>query len=307
MTMAPLVAKDKLIVGDCGGEMGVRGWAAALDQATGKVIWKAYSTGPDNEVLIGADFKPFYSQYKGKDLGVSTWPADMWKQGGGTVWGWVSYDPELNLVYYGTSNPGPWNSSMRPGDNMWTAGLFARDADTGQARWFYQTSPHDMSDYDGVNEPVLVDTTWNGRPRKNSRPSRPQRLRLHFGSRNGRGPFRKPVRADHQQHWRRPEIRPTFTTTTLSSRRSTRSSKDVCPAPPGGKDWQPSAFSNATGLLYIPHNNLCMDIEEKDVGYIAGTPFVGAEVRMKAGPGDGHRGEFTGLGHQCWKESLGHQ
>ena len=119
MTMAPLVAKDKLIVGDCGGEMGVRGRAAALDQATGKVIWKAYSTGHDNEVLIGADFKPFYSQYKGKDLGVSTWPADMWKQGG--VWGWVSYDPELNLVYYGTSNPGPWNSSMRPGDNMWTA------------------------------------------------------------------------------------------------------------------------------------------------------------------------------------------
>src|SRR5262249_2051966 len=129
MTMAPLPAKDKVIVGDSGGEMGVRGWAAALDQATGKVVWKANNTAPESDALIGADFKPFYPQYKGKDLGVSTWPSEMWKRGGGTVWGWVSYDPDLNLVYYGVANPGPWNSSMRPGDNLWTAGIFARDLD----------------------------------------------------------------------------------------------------------------------------------------------------------------------------------
>ena len=166
MTMAPLVAKDKLIVGDSGGEMGVRGWAAALDQTTGKVIWNAYSTGPDNEVLIGRDFKPFYSQYKGKDLGVSTWPADMWKQGGGTVWGWVAYDPELNLVYYGTSNPGPWNSSKRPGDNMWTAGLFARRRRHGTGAVVLSNEPSRHVDYDGVNENVCWSIPLERQPRK---------------------------------------------------------------------------------------------------------------------------------------------
>jgi len=292
ITMAPLVAKDKVFVGNSGGEMGVRGWIAALDQATGKVVWKAYSTGPDSEVLIGPEFKPFYSQYKGKDLGVSTWPADMWRQGGGAVWGWSAYDPDLNLIYYGTSNPGPWNSSMRPGDNLWTAGIFARDADTGKARWFYQTSPHDMSDYDGVNETVLIDAEWGGKPRKilvhpdrnghmyvldretgevlSAKPFVPITSSTGVDLKSGRLQYNK----DKQ-----PKVDQVV--------------KDVCPAPPGGKDWQPSSFSSSTGLLYVPHNNLCMDIEEKEVGYIAGTPFVGAEVKMKAGPGDGHRGEFT--------------
>jgi alcohol dehydrogenase (cytochrome c) len=306
MTMAPLVAKDKLIVGDSGGEMGVRGWAAALDQTTGKVIWKAYSTGPDNEVLIGPDFKPFYSQYKGKDLGVSTWPADMWRQGGGTVWGWVSYDPELNLVYYGTSNPGPWNSSMRPGDNMWTAGIFARDADTGQARWFYQTSPHDMSDYDSVNEPVLIDTNWNGRPRKilvhPDRNGYVYVLDRETGEVLSANPF-VPITSSTGVDLKSGRLQ----YNEAKQPKVGQVVKDVCPAPPGGKDWQPSAFSNATGLLYIPHNNLCMDIEEQEVGYIAGTPFVGAEVRMKAGPGDGHRGEFTAwdinAGKKVWSNN----
>ncbi len=160
MTMAPLAAKDKVMVGNPAASLGVRGWIAALDQETGKIAWKAYSTGPDADVLIGSEFKAHYPQYQGKDLGVSSWPSDMWKTGGGTVWGWVSYDPDLNLVYYGTSNPGPWNSSMRPGDNLWTAGIFARDADTGQARWYYQYGPHDVSDYDGVNEAILIDVTW---------------------------------------------------------------------------------------------------------------------------------------------------
>ena len=112
--------------------------------ATGKIAWQAYSTGPDKDVLIGPGFKPFYAQDRGKDLGVTTWPPDAWKIGGGTVWGWISYDPELNLIYYGTGNPGPWNAEQRPGDNKWTCGIFARDADTGEARWFYQMSPHDL-------------------------------------------------------------------------------------------------------------------------------------------------------------------
>lgn len=302
ITMAPLVAKDKVIVGNSGGEMGVRGWAIALDAATGKMVWKAYSTGPDNEVLIGPDYKPFYDKEKGKDLGVATWPADMWQQGGGTVWGWVSYDPELNLIYYGTSNPGPWNSTMRPGDNKWTAGIFARDADTGQARWFYQLSPHDVSDYDGVNENILLDIDWKGQTRKVLvHPDRNGHVYV-IDRTNGEVLSAEQFHAVNSSHGvdlktgqllyneeKRPQTNKKVT--------------DICPAPPGAKDWQPAAFSHRTGLLYLPHNNLCMDLVETEVGYIAGTPYVGADVWMKPGP-DGHRGEFSAwdiaTGKEVW-------
>lgn len=300
ITMAPLVAKDKVIVGNSGGEMGVRGWAIALDAATGKMVWKAYSTGPDNEVLVGPDYKPFYDKEKGKDLGVATWPADMWQQGGGTVWGWVSYDPELNLIYYGTSNPGPWNSTMRPGDNKWTAGIFARDADTGQARWFYQLSPHDVSDYDGVNENILLDIDWNGQTRKVLvHPDRNGHVYV-IDRTNGEVLSAEQFHAVNSSHGvdlktgqllyneeKRPQTNKKVT--------------DICPAPPGAKDWQPAAFSHRTGLLYLPHNNLCMDLVETEVGYIAGTPYVGADVWMKPGPG-GHRGEFSAWDIAAGKE-----
>jgi lanthanide-dependent methanol dehydrogenase len=166
ITMAPLVVKDKVLVGNSGGEFGVRGWLTALDISNGRIIWRAYSTGPDAEVLIGATFKPFYAQDQGKDLGVSSWPPDAWKIGGGTVWGWISYDPELNLIYYGTGNPGPWNPDQRPGDNKWTAGMFARNPDTGAAAWAYQWTPHDLHDYDGINELILLDLPINDQTRK---------------------------------------------------------------------------------------------------------------------------------------------
>ena len=165
MTMAPLVVKGKVLVGNSGGEFGVRGWLTALDAATGKIAWRAYSTGPDADVLIGPDFKPFYAQDQGQDLGVKTWPPEAWRIGGGTVWGWISYDPELDLIYYGTGNPGPWNPDQRPGDNKWTCGIFARDPDTGEARWFYQRIPHDLYDYDGINEQILLDLPVNGQRR----------------------------------------------------------------------------------------------------------------------------------------------
>ena len=108
ITMAALVVKDKVLVGNSGGEFGVRGWLTAVDAHSGKIVWRAYSTGPDKDVLIGPRFKPFYSSDKGQDLGVKTWPPDSWKIGGGTVWGWISYDPDTNLIFCGTSNPGPW-------------------------------------------------------------------------------------------------------------------------------------------------------------------------------------------------------
>jgi PQQ-dependent dehydrogenase (methanol/ethanol family) len=166
ITMAPLVVKDKVLVGNSGGELGVRGWMTAVDANSGTIAWRAYHSGPDRDVLIGPRFKPFYKSDQGQDLGVHSWPGEAWKQGGATAWGWISYDPASNLIYYGTSNPGVWNSEQRPGDNKWSTGLFARDADTGQAVWFYQFSPHDLWDYDGINEQVLVDLPLNGTMRK---------------------------------------------------------------------------------------------------------------------------------------------
>jgi PQQ-dependent dehydrogenase (methanol/ethanol family) len=166
ITMAPLVVKGKVLVGNSGGEFGVRGWLAALDAGSGKLAWKAFNTGPDKDVLIGPDFRPFYAGDKGSDLGVTSWPPQAWKIGGGAAWSWISYDPDLDLIYYGTGNPGPWNAEQRPGANKWTAGLFARDPETGQARWFYQFSPHDLHDYDAINENLLLDMPVNGKTRK---------------------------------------------------------------------------------------------------------------------------------------------
>jgi PQQ-dependent dehydrogenase (methanol/ethanol family) len=293
MTMAPLVVKDKVLVGNSGGEFGVRGWIAALDARSGRIVWQAWSTGPDADVLIGPGFKPYYASDRGKDLGVHSWPGDAWQRGGGTVWGWISFDPELNLVYYGTANPGPWNADQRPGDNKWTAGVFARDADTGEARWFYQYNPHDLFDYDGVNEHVLVDLTFNGRPRK---------VLLH-PDRNGylyvidrvTGEVLSAKPFVHVNTISAVDLatgRPNY----VESRKPVVNKvvRDICPHAAGGKDWQPSAWSPQTQLLYIPHQNMCQDEEAVQANYMAGTPFVGANVRMYPGPG-GHRGVF-----QAW-------
>jgi PQQ-dependent dehydrogenase (methanol/ethanol family) len=290
ITMAPLIAGGKVLVGNSGGEMGVRGWLTALDLGSGRVAWRAYSTGPDKDVLIGPRFKPFYKQDQGTDLGISTWAGEGWKTGGGTVWGWISYDPQLKLVYHGTSNPGPWNAEQRPGDNKWTAGIFARDVDSGEAVWFYQWSPHDLWDYDGVNEQILVDLPIDGRTRKVL--VRPERNGYVYVLDRTTGEV---ISADPYVH-----ITSTLGIDLKTGRPTENPQKkpsqglvvrDVCPASPGGKDWQPSAYSPRTGFVYLPHNNLCMDLEEVEANYIAGTPFVGANVRMYPGPG-GHRGEF---------------
>jgi lanthanide-dependent methanol dehydrogenase len=291
MTMAPLVVKDKVLVGNSGGELGVRGWITALDTVTGRTVWRAYTTGPDSEVLIGPNFKPHYASDRGQDLGTKTWPPEAWKIGGGNVWGWLSYDAELDLVYHGTANPGPWNPAQRPGDNKWTAGIFARRPDSGEAIWFYQWSPHDLHDYDGVNENVLVDLTIDGAPR---------RVLLH-PDRNGY--LYVLDRATGQVLSADPFVSVTtsFGVDLDNGRlrydpakepRVGRPVRHICPASPGAKDWQPSAWSPRTHWLYIPHQNLCQDAVTYQVSYIAGTPYVGADVKMYAGPG-GHRGEFS--------------
>ena len=289
MTMAPLVVKNKVLVGNSGGEMGVRGWITALDAASGKIAWRAYSTGPDVDCLIGPNFKPYYAQDRGSDLGVASWPPDAWKIGGGTVWGWISYDPDLNLIFYGTGNPGPWNPAQRPGDNKWTSGIFARNADTGEALWFYQWSPHDLHDYDGINEQILLDMPVNGQTRKVLvRPERNgyvyvlDRLSGQVLSANpfvhittSKGVDLQTGRLLYNEEKNTEQVGKVI--------------RDICPAAPGAKDWQPASFSPRTGLVYIPHNNLCEDAESVETGYIAGTPYVGMNARMYAGPG-GHRG-----------------
>ncbi|TPI63395.1 PQQ-dependent dehydrogenase, methanol/ethanol family [Mesorhizobium sp. B3-1-3] len=291
ITMAPLVVKGKVLVGNSGGEMGVRGWVKALDAGDGHVVWTAYGTGPDKDVLIGPDFKPHYDMDKGKDLGVTSWPPEAWKIGGGNMWGWISYDPDLNLIFHGTGNPGPWNPDLRPGDNKWTSGIFARDPDTGAAKWFYQWSPHDLHDYDGINEQVLLNMNWQGKPRKVL--VRPERngylyvLDRTTGEVLSAKPY-GPVNSSKGVDLKTGRLieNPDKQTGTGKVVR------DICPTASGLKDWQPSAFSPKTGLLYIPHNNLCMDEEGVEVNYIAGTPYVGMNVRMIPGPG-GNRGAFT--------------
>ena len=291
LTMAPLVAQGRVYVGNSGGEMGVRGWIAALDEDSGKLLWRAYNTGPDSDVKIGPSFRPFYATDRGVNLGVSTWPPDAWKIGGGNVWGWITFDPELNAIYYGSGNPGPWNAEQRPGDNKWTTGIFARDPASGEARWYYQMNPHDEHDYDGVNEQLLLDLPFGGTMRK---------VLIHM-DRNGYvyvidrtngqvlsadpfGPVNSSKGVDLQTG--RLLVNPDKET------KVGREVRDICPTASGAKDWNPTSFSPVTGLLYIPHENMCMDWTDMVVSYIVGTPYVGANVHMKPGPG-GHRGELT--------------
>ncbi|MBX6333346.1 MAG: methanol/ethanol family PQQ-dependent dehydrogenase [Gemmatimonadaceae bacterium] len=284
MTMAPLVIKDRVIVGNSGAELGVRGWLAGLDLKSGKVVWKAYSTGPDRDVLIGPDFKAPYKQLQGTDLGVKSWPPDQWKLGGGTPWGWVTYDPETNLLFYGTANPGVWNPDMRPGDNLWAATIIARDPETGAAKWAYQLTPHDSWDYDGVNESIVADLTIGGEPRK---------AIVHF-DRNGfaytidRTTGRVLVAQPYQYtNWATGVNLQTGLPERVSAKQTHQgvNTTDICPSSTGARDQQPAAFSPRTKLFYTPSTNLCMDYRGLQASYIAGTPYLGADVRMYAGPG----------------------
>ena len=301
ITMAPIVAKGKVFVGSSGGEMGVRGWIAALDVATGKELWRAYSTGSDADAKIGPRFAPFYAAERGKDLGITSWAGDGWKRGGGAVWGWLSYDPALDLVYYGTSNPGPWNQDVRPGDNKWTCAILARDAESGELRWAFQVTPHDMWDYDAVNENILVDLPVKGRPRK---------ALVHF-DRNG---FAYTLdRATGEVLVAEPYVPTNWATgvdlatgrpKVVPEKMTGQGKKvtNICPSLEGGKNQQPAAFSPRTGLFYVPTNNLCMDFEVRPVTYIAGTPYIGASAPEHLG--GKHGGEFMAwdatTGRKVW-------
>jgi len=292
VTMAPLAVKNLVLIGDSGAELGVRGKLVALDVGTGKEVWRAFNTGPDNEVRIGPKFKAFYPKDQGRDLGVISWPKDQWKLGGSTVWGWISYDPELNLVYYGTANPGVWSPDLRPGDNKWSISIFARELDTGDARWAYQITPHDAWDYDEIMENILVDMDWKGGMRK---------LLLH-PARNGfmfvldreTGEVLSAESFQKSTNWATGYDLKTGLPKEDPSKRTKLGvvTENICPSSTGAKEFVPAAFSPRTGLLYIPAHNTCMNYQGLEANYIAGTPYLGASVKMFPGPG-GYQGELV--------------
>ncbi|MBV8748366.1 MAG: methanol/ethanol family PQQ-dependent dehydrogenase [Candidatus Eremiobacteraeota bacterium] len=284
LTSAPLIVKDKyVVVGVSGGEYGVRGYLTAYDIANGKRVWRAYSEGPDSDTRIGADFSG------PKNAGVSTWQGEQWKVGGGTTWGWYSYDPQLNLIYYGTGNPGTWNPSQRPGDNKWSMTIFARNADTGMAKWGYQMTPHDAWDYDGVNEMILVDLKMNGQTIPALVHFDRNGFAYELDRRNGKLLLAKPF--DPSVNWAsridmatgRPVVNARYVT------KAGVNVQGICPAAMGNKDQQPASYDPQTGYFIVPTNHNCMDYKAFAVKYKSGFPFVGAIVKMYPGPG-GYRG-----------------
>lgn len=289
MPAAPLVVGDVVIVGVAGGEFGARGHLTAYDALTGKTLWRGYSTGPDTDVLLTGAPNPGYpGTTLGRDLGTSSWSADSWTRGGGATWGWLTADPELNLVFHGTGAPAPLNPLQRIGDNKWTASLIARDLTTGQVRWALQLTPHDAWGYDATNENILTDLTVGGRPVK---------ALVHF-DRNGfaytidrvtgrvllaekYGPVNWASKVDLGTG--RPVTDPAYA--------GPGKVTGVCPSTMGMKTFQPAAFSPVTRLFYVPVNNLCMDIEAGPAVFAAGKPYQGTTVQLSAGPG-GTRGRF---------------
>ncbi|HYN77103.1 MAG TPA: methanol/ethanol family PQQ-dependent dehydrogenase, partial [Lamprocystis sp. (in: g-proteobacteria)] len=294
-TAAPMVVKDKVYVGISGGEFGVRGYLTAYNISDGKLAWRGYSMGPDADTLMDPVKTTHLGKPVGKDSGTATWEGDQWKIGGGTTWGWYSYDPDLNLIYYGSGNPSTWNPSQRPGDNRWSMTVWARDADTGMAKWVYQMTPHDEWDYDGINEMVLVDKEIKGKARK---------ALVHF-DRNGfaytmdrvTGELLVAEKFDPAVNWAthvdmatgRPQVVPEFST---QHNGEDVNSTGICPAALGSKDQQPSAYSPRTGLFYVPTNHVCMDYEPFKVSYTAGQPYVGATLTMYPAPGGTTLGNF---------------
>ena len=296
-TATVLPVKDKVIVGISGGEFGVHSHVTAYDMNSGQRVWRAYSMGPDDMILVDPQKTTHLGKPVGKDSSLKTWQGDQWKIGGGATWGWYSYDPDLDLFYYGTGNPSTWNPAQRPGDNRWSMTIMARDPDTGMARWFYQMTPHDEWDYDGINEMILTDQMVDGKMRK---------LLTHF-DRNGfgytldraTGELLVAEKFDPAVNWathvEMDKNSPQYGRPQVVSRYSTEQNGEdvnttgICPAALGTKDQQPASYSPRTKLFYVPTNHVCMDYEPFRVSYTAGQPYVGATLSMYPAP-DSHGG-----------------
>ena len=313
-TNAPHIFGDKVITGISGGEWGVRGYISAYALSDGKLIWRGYSVGPDSEMLIDPAVTTTWSDGRvmpvGKDSSLKTWKADQWKIGGGTTWGWYSWDKASNLLYYGSGNPSTWNPAQRPGDNKWSMAIWARDLDTGKVKWVYQMTPFDQWDFDGINEMILADIQHKGKLRK---------ALVHF-DRNGfaytldrvTGELLVAEKFDPAVNWAthvdmksgRPQVDPRYSTAINGPDVDT---KGVCPAALGSKDQQPAAFNPKTGLFYVPTNHVCMNYEPFKVEYVAGQPYVGATLSMFPAPNShGGMGNFiawdAGTGKIVWSK-----
>ncbi len=283
-TNAPHVMKDKVITGMSGAEFGVRCWIAAYDLNDGHLVWKGYSMGPDSDILVDGNKTTSMLKPVGKDSSLKTWKGDQWKIGGGSVWGWWPFDPDLNSLFYGSGNPSTWDPVVRPGDNKYSMTMWRRDVDTGMAYWVYQMTPHDEWDYDGINEMILVDMKVKGKDRK---------ALVHF-DRNGfaytmdrvTGELLVAEKYDPAVNWAthvdmktgRPQKVLRYSTHHNGEDVNTT---NICPAALGSKDQQPAAYSPRTGLFYVPTNHVCMDYEPVSGGtYIAGQPYVNAVLNM---------------------------
>jgi PQQ-dependent dehydrogenase (methanol/ethanol family) len=281
ITSPPLVVRDKVITGFGGGEYGVRGSLQAFDVNTGKQVWKTFT--------VPAPGEP----------GSDTWKGDTGLRGGGVAWLVGSYDPKTDTVYWGTSNPGPWNTGVRSsGDgnfgkltNLYTASTLALDPNTGKIKWYIQGTPADAWDYDGVNENILADLKIGG----STVPAlmKADRNGFFFVANRETGKLlsaEKYVFVNWAEKWdvatlravENPDKRPG----------PGHSVKDICPNVIGGKNWQPMSFNPQTGLVYIPSNNFCMDFSVSDVSYKRGVFYLGAEFPAKEGSG-GFLGELV--------------
>ena len=263
MTLAPLAAKGKIMVGSSGGETGVRGFVAAFDAETGAESWRTYTTAAPGEP------------------GGDTWPGDAHKNGGGSIWITGTYDPAANLAYWGTGNPAPWPVEERKGDNLYTTSTIALDVDTGKIRGHHQYTPNDAWDWDEVSAPLLIDTEIKGRKVKAA---------VHAG-RNGYlwmlerkdGPigFIDAVSYVNNNVFASVDKvtgRPTYN---VDKRPGVgKGNVNFCPSLWGGKDWPPEAWNPKTGLFYIPaNNNLCSELPEPEaLKYKKGDLYIGYPI-----------------------------
>jgi methanol dehydrogenase (cytochrome c) subunit 1 len=296
LTQAPYVIKDLALVGSSGAELGVRGYTTAYNVKTGEQVWRVYATGPDAEVGLAADFNSANPHYGQKGLGTGTWEGDAWKIGGGTNWGWYAYDPDTNLFHYGSGNPAPWNETMRPGDNKWTMTIWGRDADTGQAKFGYQKTPHDEWDYAGVNVMILSEQTDKaGKKRKLL--THPDRNGIVYTLDRENGDLVSANKLDDTVNWVKqvdlksglPVRDPEFGT------RMDHKGKEICPSAMGYHNQGHDSYDPTKELFFMGINHICMDWEPFMLPYRAGQFFVGATLWMYPGP-KGDRQNYLGLG-----------
>lgn len=276
-TAAPLIVKGKIIYGNSGGEFGIVGKVEARDVNTGELVWSRPTVEGNVGQLNG---KP--SSMTGK-LNAS-WPGDTYKNGGGATWLGGTYDPDTNLLYFGTGNPGPWNSNLRPGDNLYTASVLAIEPDSGEIKWHYQYTPHDGWDFDGVNEFIPFDATVNGKPMKLG--AQANRNGFFFVLDRTNGKFISATPFVSKITWAKGYSkagRPIFDDANRPGPPTGEKGNTVFAAPAflGAKNWMPMAYSQQTGMFYVPSNEWGMDIWNEPITYKKGAAFLGAGFTIK--------------------------